>query len=72
MTANLGLNSICGSLKASPDEVVRRVDYWDRSECVGGDQYCTDSAAQIQAVLYQMDQITCSRVLSADPKAKRK
>jgi hypothetical protein len=55
MTANLGLNSICGSLKASPDEVVRRVDYWDRSECVGGDQYCTDSAAQIQAVLYQID-----------------
>jgi|SRR6266498_203615 hypothetical protein len=53
MTANLGLNSICGSLTASPDEVVRRVDYW--KQVCRGDQYCTDSAAQIQAVLYQID-----------------
>jgi hypothetical protein len=69
----VGLNSICGSLKAGPDEVVRRIGYWDSLECVGVINIAQTAWYKFgQSCVRSTDQATCSPVLSADPKPKRK
>jgi hypothetical protein len=71
--SELGIKFDLRQSKTGPDEVVRRIDYWDSLECVGVINIAQTARHKFgQFCIRLMDQITCSPVLSADPKPKRK